>query len=183
MSYDSATSGPKFCSLNCTTVSNGEIVFCYCNTCSENEGDCDAHDECQDGLVCGSNNCPTSNGFDSEVDCCYHNDNQCYDTCYKESWKGDGSCDDYNNNCGCEWDGGDCCGNDVNIDWCSDCQCLDPNANSGTDSSTTSASTNGCEFSSFINDDNCDDEANNENCEWDGGDCCGDNVKTLFCVV
>ena len=26
---------------------------------------------CQDGLVCGSNNCPASLGFDSEVDCCY----------------------------------------------------------------------------------------------------------------
>ena len=50
---------------------SGKIGFCNCNTCSENEGDCDAHDECQDGHLCGSNNCPTSLGFDSEVDCCY----------------------------------------------------------------------------------------------------------------
>ena len=57
--------------VNCATVSNGEIGFCHCNTCSENEGDCDAHDECQDGLFCGSNNCSASLGFDSEVDCCY----------------------------------------------------------------------------------------------------------------
>ena len=57
--------------VNCATASNGEIGFCNCNTCSENEGDCDAHDECQDGLACGSNNCPASLGFDSEVDCCY----------------------------------------------------------------------------------------------------------------
>ena len=29
------------------------------------------HIECQDGLACGSNNCPASLGFDSEFDCCY----------------------------------------------------------------------------------------------------------------
>ena len=57
--------------VNCATASNGEIGFCYCNTCSENEGDCDTHDECQDGLACGSNNCPASLVFDSEIDCCY----------------------------------------------------------------------------------------------------------------
>ena len=51
-------------------MSNGETEFCYCNSCYENEGDCDAHDECQDGLLCGSNNCPASLGYGSEVDCC-----------------------------------------------------------------------------------------------------------------
>ena len=57
--------------VNCATVSNGELGFCNCNTCSENEGDCDSQDECQDGLLCGSKNCPASLGFVSEVDCCY----------------------------------------------------------------------------------------------------------------
>ena len=56
--------------MNCATVSNGEIGFCNCNTCSENEGDCDANDECHDGLFCGSNNCISTLGFDSEIDCC-----------------------------------------------------------------------------------------------------------------
>ena len=56
--------------VNCTTVSNGDFGFCNCNTCSENEGDCDSHDDCQDGLLCGSNNCPVSLGYGSEVDCC-----------------------------------------------------------------------------------------------------------------
>ena len=56
--------------VNCATVSNGEIGLCNCNTCSENEGDCDTHAECQNGLLCGSNNCPASLGFDSEIDCC-----------------------------------------------------------------------------------------------------------------
>ena len=58
--------------VNCATTRNGEVGFCNCNTCSENEGNCDAHDECQDSLLCGSNNCPVSLGFDSEVDCCYY---------------------------------------------------------------------------------------------------------------
>ena len=56
--------------VNCATVSNGEIGSCNCNTCSKNEGDCDTHAECQNGLLCGSNNCPASLGFDSEIDCC-----------------------------------------------------------------------------------------------------------------
>ena len=34
------------------------------------EGNCDAHDECLEDLFCGSNNCPASLGFDSEIDCC-----------------------------------------------------------------------------------------------------------------
>ena len=56
--------------VNCATVNNGELGFCNCKTCSEKEGDCDFHDECQDGLTCGSDNCPASLGFDSEIDCC-----------------------------------------------------------------------------------------------------------------
>ena len=49
----------------------GDEDFCTSVTpCGGNEGDCDLHDECQDGLFCGSNNCPASLGFDSEIDCC-----------------------------------------------------------------------------------------------------------------
>ena len=46
----------------------------YCtskNPCGTNHGDCDTHDECQDGLFCGSNDCLDSLGFHSEFDCCY----------------------------------------------------------------------------------------------------------------
>ena len=56
--------------VNCATVINGEIEFCKCNTCSGNEGDCDSNNECQNNHFCGSNNCPVSLGFDSEIDCC-----------------------------------------------------------------------------------------------------------------
>ena len=49
-----------------------EDDFCTSgNPCGTDEGDCDTHDECQDGLSCGSNNCPDSLGFHSEFDCCY----------------------------------------------------------------------------------------------------------------
>ena len=49
-----------------------EDDFCTSqNPCGTDQGDCDTHDECQDGLVCGSNNCPDYLGFHSEFDCCY----------------------------------------------------------------------------------------------------------------
>ena len=49
-----------------------EDDFCSSeNPCGADQGDCDTHDECQVGLVCGSNNCPDSLGFHSEFDCCY----------------------------------------------------------------------------------------------------------------
>merc|ERR1711894_550859 len=34
-------------------------------------------------------------------------------TCKIPEWQGDGYCDDENNNSECAWDGGDCCGSDV----------------------------------------------------------------------
>jgi len=48
--------------------------------------------------------------------------------CEAAAWKGDGYCDDGNNNAGCDWDGGDCCNNN-NPNWndfCTDCKCLEP---------------------------------------------------------
>ena len=45
--------------------------YCGCNSCIENDGDCDSDNQCQNGLVCGSKNCPFSLGFNSNTDCCY----------------------------------------------------------------------------------------------------------------
>ena len=69
----------------------------------------------------------------------------CSGTCGDPDYKGDGYCDDTNNYCGCEWDGGDCCEtttstSTVITDYCSVCECLDPNANAAdttTDPPTT----------------------------------------------
>ena len=107
--------------VNCTSVVNGEIGFCYCHSCSENEGDCDSNEECQDGLACGSNNCPASLSLDFEVDCCYQpsvgheefcttenpcggNEGHCdsHDECHKNHFCGYKNCPasfDANDNC------------------------------------------------------------------------------------
>ena len=43
--------------------------------------------------------------------------------CANPSWIGDGYCDDETNNEICVWDGGDCCGDNVNTNYCNDCNC------------------------------------------------------------
>jgi len=40
------------------------------------------------------------------------------ENCTNISWKGDKSCDDENNNEGCDFDGGDCCGPNVDKTYC-----------------------------------------------------------------
>ena len=52
-------------------------------------------------------------------------DIECSGNCFLLNWKGDNKCDDQNNNCGCDWDGGDCCGSNVNTQYCSACECLE----------------------------------------------------------
>ena len=53
-------------------------------------------------------------------------------------WIGDGSCDDVTNKEECQWDGGDCCGDNVYTLYCEVCACLDPGAGgSGTTTITT----------------------------------------------
>jgi len=47
--------------------------------------------------------------------------------CQYSSWVGDGYCDDGANNLDCNYDGGDCCGSNVNKQYCSKCQCLEAN--------------------------------------------------------
>jgi len=90
--------------------------------------------------------------------------------CVVPHWKGDNLCDDENNNEGCDWDGGDCCGPDVKTTYCSKCECLDP-------------AWGPCHSDPWKGDNWCDDENNHPGCEYDGGDCCGDNVKTFYCTA
>ena len=45
-------------------------------------------------------------------------------SCGSPQWKGDDFCDDDNNNAGCDFDGGDCCGPNVRKNFCSQCLCL-----------------------------------------------------------
>ena len=113
----------------------------------------------------------------------------CTGTCFNAGERGDGWCDDENNNCGCDWDGGDCCGDNVNTYYCTKCDCLDPSFNSNTTTTTTTTTTPAPCTGTCFNPDGkwkgdgwCDDPNNNCGCEWDGGDCCGDNVKTKYCT-
>ena len=67
----SASKNIHLFSVNCTNVINGKIGFCSCYSCSNLEGDCDFDNQCQEGLICGANNCLASFGFDTHTDCCY----------------------------------------------------------------------------------------------------------------
>merc|ERR1712097_107435 len=91
--------------------------------------------------------------------------------CGSAAFKGDGNCDDENNNAGCSFDGGDCCGSNVKKEFCKECKCKDPNYKSG----------QGCGSVQYKNDGNCDDDNNNAGCSFDGGDCCGSNVNKKYC--
>ncbi|CAN0273217.1 unnamed protein product, partial [Scytosiphon promiscuus] len=99
------------------------------------------------------------------------------------SWIGDGFCDYSNNNEECDWDGGDCCPCTCEDEgFYSGCgsvyDCLDPSV--GTDCTPAPASTSvisddytGCSgYAGYIGDGYCDYSNNNEECGWDGGDCC-----------
>ena len=45
--------------------------------------------------------------------------------CEIPGWHGDNICDDENNNEACFFDGGDCCGSNVNTGYCMECLCLE----------------------------------------------------------
>merc|ERR1712151_1165018 len=93
-------------------------------------------------------------------------------TCGSPNYKGDGVCDDNNNNKGCGYDGGDCCvksvGGAVNKKYCKECKCIDPKNQGGKPA---------CALPKYKGDGNCDDANNNKDCAYDGGDCCAKTVK------
>ena len=96
------------------------------NPCEVDEGDCDLDNHCLGNLFCGVDNCP--NDFPSGADCCKDGvaTTISLTTCSPvfASAIGDGFCDDTNNMVECNFDGGDCCGPDVNTNYCTQCQCL-----------------------------------------------------------
>jgi len=110
--------------------------------------------------------------------------NKCKGTCASKSYVKDGNCDDENNNCGCKWDGGDCCaatvaGKKVKKTYCVDCSCIDPKQ--------TKKCNGKCKSKTYKGDGNCDDGNNNCGCDYDGGDCCPTakrpKVKKTYCQV
>ena len=101
-----------------------------------------------------------------------------------QSWITDGYCDDTNNNLDCTYDGGDCCGSNVNTQYCTECLCLEGGGGGGSAGSTTPSgtTTDGSCIQVWIGDGYCEDINNNLACTYDGGDCCGPNVNTILCT-
>ena len=80
---------------------------------------------------------------------------------------GTGKCTDVANNARCGFDGGDCCGVNINTDFCTECICYEElNCAAPLD---------------LIGNGFCNDESNNEDCNYDGGDCCGSCANTEYC--
>ena len=67
------------------------------------------------------------------------------------------------------------------MNYCTECQCLEEGGgSSGGIPQTCYSITNGC-CDEWVADGYCDDDNNNQHCNYDGGDCCGLNVNTLYC--
>ena len=80
----------------------------------------------------------------------------------------DGYCHDETNIPECNFDWGDCCGECVNIEFCTNCTCI---GNSIGKKVPNPAIGNGI----------CNDYLNNKMCDFDHGDCCLSNVITEKC--
>ena len=81
---------------------------------------------------------------------------------------GNGNCDDATNNANCNFEGGDCCGPNVDTNYCEDCICYEDLSCNGP--------------LELIGNGQCNDETNNAGCNFDGGDCCGSCADTQQCV-
>ena len=136
-----------------------------------------------------------------------------YTSCSSKMYKGDGICDDGNNNPGCEYDGGDCCvkslGAAVQTQYCQKVMrgCLHPIHLGimrllqclGCDmmnlhllqceclDPNPKAPKPKCAHAEYKGDGICDDGNNHVDCDFDGGDCCdkslGSPVNKKYCTV
>ena len=147
-----------------------EDDFCTSeNPCGTDQGDCDTHDECQIGLACGSNNCPVSAPFNSYMDCCFDATNG-----------EEGFCTTLNP---CGIDEGNCyaddeCQGDSTCDQNNDCP-----ASLGFNSGIKCCIPPCSGSPAYVGDVYCDDNNNNEECQWDGGDCCDPMANMEYCTV
>ena len=141
------------CSYDGGDCCGGIINPNYCTIC-----------QCLEGGGGGSGGTTTPSGTTTSGGC--------------NEWIGDGYCDDINNNQDCSYDDGDCCGSNVNTQYCNICQCLEGGGGGGSGGTTTI----GACSQSWIADGYCDDINNNLACSYDGGDCCGSNANTQYCT-
>jgi len=128
---------------------------------------------------------------------CYCLTNTTQSCCNETSLFGDGVCDACNNQAHCNWDGGDCCLGTANAatmipERCEPkCECLNPShttTTTTTESTTTKNATttdplHNCLKPHWVEDGECDDATNIPECVFDGGDCCGETIKTTYCSL
>ncbi len=100
----------------------------------------------------------------------------CDVACDNYDWIGDGFCDGSNNNQVCLYDGGDCCHTLIECSFCNggNCTCHETGLSYCPDEEA-------CEAPNGINDGYCDNEANSQQCNYDGGDCCLQPSKCFSC--
>jgi len=130
--------------LSCCFEDTNNLGQCLCNGTTiddtANPGSCcSANLKHPDHCLCSGTDMDNPN---NPGNCCFKdsaNPGQCLcnaanytddpnKRCFNLDWKGDGVCDDENNHGGCDFDGGDCCGEDVDTDLCTLCQCLEEEA-------------------------------------------------------
>ena len=92
-----------------------------------------------------------------------------FSDCENYALVANGQCNDETNNEACIYDGGDCCGDCINTDHCSDCLCI----GDVTDYNPLP--------NQIVGDGYCHDKTNNAECNFDGGDCCLSCKITTFC--
>ena len=82
---------------------------------------------------------------------------------------GNGLCNNETNNADCNYDGGDCCVVNANINSSSDCGCH-------------FIETCAAGYHPFVGNGFCNDDTNVAECDYDGGDCCGYNINSEHCT-
>ena len=159
--------------------------------CNYDGGDCcdKNFDILGDGICNDENNIPQCS-YDGG-DCCLKHVNTIYctncecitqeviqpfDPCPLFAKIGDGICQDENNNLICSYDGGDCCGKDIDTSNCTLChKCLKYQEMPKTSYEGL------CPNHVQIGDGFCQDENNIDVCLFDGGDCCLEELETAHC--
>ena len=99
----------------------------------------------------------------------FQNNKLLFSGCPHPHWVGDGVCDDKTNTGDCDYDGGDCCGYNINTGFCTDCKCYF--------NETCIAGTH-----PLVGNGYCNDETNNENCNHDSGECCSTCTSRSQCT-
>jgi hypothetical protein len=129
--YDGPSDGPAGCPSPYWVGDN--LCDAENNTpeCGFDGGDCCIDDVvttyCGDNCVCNDPDSPNFGNWaaPSEEPSWEEPSYSANDACAAPWWFGDNYCDDENNTPECGFDGGDCCGPDVNTTYCSDCLCLE----------------------------------------------------------